>query len=298
MVVLDAITKAFVAFLATNLDEFVVIVMLFAKIAHSDFTVAQIILGVYLGFSFVTCCSLLTAFAGMIIPMKYIALLGLLPLGMGLYDFYKVCKFWCKQCRKANNNGSKSPRTPRPDSINQGSYQRFSNIGDTQFESELDHFEPYSIEGYAAIPSPSDYESPNLSIASSVDTAMEHDGEGYNLSNGSIWQLISPYVWFTRVAKWCFHPNVIFVSVLMLAEGSEEIVVFSSLFATTASRTGVVCVLLTMYLLCSGMCLAAYALVSCGSVASAVSRYSKNLLPFLLMGLGIYILQDSVLVVH
>ncbi|RYY86358.1 hypothetical protein EON63_05915 [archaeon] len=241
----------------------------------------------------------------MIVPIKYIALLGLLPLGMGLYGLYKVGKFWYKTYtgktnhNKSRNSASRSETESFTSQFDQGSYQKFSNIWDNPTESELDYIGPYSIEGYATIPSPSDYESPNLSIAeSSVDTAMEMDGYPHGLSDGSsVWQSLSPFVWFTRGIKLCFHPNVIFVSVLMLAEGSEEIVVFSSLFTTTTSRASVVCMVVTMYVLCSMMCMAAYMLMTCGSVASAISRYSKNILPFLLMGLGVLILQDSVLIV-
>eukprot|EP01031_Cornospumella_fuschlensis_P030958 gene30958-37417_t len=160
-----------------------------------------------------------------------------------------------------------------------------------KFDSELEHLEPYSIGGYASIP-----ESPNLSVAeSSVDTAMELDGDQHGPSSASIWQWLNPFMLFTWATKMCFHPNVIFVSVLMLAEGSEEIIVFSPLFATATSKFAVFCMVVTMYILCTLLCVLALLCLRCGSVASVVSRYSKNFLPLLLIALGLAILQDSAL---
>jgi cadmium resistance transport/sequestration family protein len=69
------------AFVATNLDDIVVLMMFFTNLAWRP---RQIIWGQYLGFGVLVLLSLPGYFGGRLIPTAWIGLLGLVPLGIGL----------------------------------------------------------------------------------------------------------------------------------------------------------------------------------------------------------------------
>jgi cadmium resistance protein CadD (predicted permease) len=69
------------AFIATNLDD-IVVLMIF--LANPAWRVQQVIFGQYLGFGVLVILSLPGYLGGMLIPTAWIGLLGLVPLGIGL----------------------------------------------------------------------------------------------------------------------------------------------------------------------------------------------------------------------
>ena len=70
--------------------------------------------------------------------------------------------------------------------------------------------------------------------------------------------------------------------------------VFLPLFAATTS-TGVVVTVITFYVLILLQCFLAYQIVKCSYIGKYISRYSKNIVPFVLIGLGLYVLSGSIL---
>jgi cadmium resistance transport/sequestration family protein len=71
------------AFIATNLDDIVILLLLFSQI-NSVFRRRHIIAGQYLGFTILFIASLPGLFGGLIIPLNWIGLLGLVPISMGI----------------------------------------------------------------------------------------------------------------------------------------------------------------------------------------------------------------------
>jgi cadmium resistance transport/sequestration family protein len=69
------------AFIATNLDD---IVVLMVFLANPAWRLGQVISGQYLGFGVLVLLSLPGYLGGMLIPTAWIGLLGLVPLGIGL----------------------------------------------------------------------------------------------------------------------------------------------------------------------------------------------------------------------
>ena len=86
------------------------------------------------------------------------------------------------------------------------------------------------------------------------------------------------------------------VFVTLLADGTEEVGVFVPLFATTTSISNFIARLVTFYFLLTVYIVLAYVLVSSLSVGSIISRYSKNVIPLILICLGIYVLSNSIVV--
>ncbi|MCG6134698.1 MAG: cadmium resistance transporter [Nostoc sp. LLA-1] len=71
------------AFIATNIDDIVILLLLFSQI-NSIFRRRHIIAGQYLGFTILLIASLPGLFGGLIIPLNWIGLLGLVPIAMGI----------------------------------------------------------------------------------------------------------------------------------------------------------------------------------------------------------------------
>jgi cadmium resistance transport/sequestration family protein len=80
---LSVILVGITSFIATNLDDIVVLVIFFSQV-NATFRRRQIVLGQYLGFTALLLLSLPGYFGGLVLPKAWVGLLGLLPLGVGV----------------------------------------------------------------------------------------------------------------------------------------------------------------------------------------------------------------------
>ena len=85
---LQTLIKAAIAFVATNLDDFVLLMVFFSQVP-SRFSYHQIFWGRYLGFAALIALSLPGFFGGLVLPKAYIGLLGLVPIAIGLRQLLK-----------------------------------------------------------------------------------------------------------------------------------------------------------------------------------------------------------------
>ncbi|MEH2379122.1 MAG: cadmium resistance transporter [Nostoc sp.] len=83
-----AITTGITAFTATNIDDIVILTLLFSQI-NKTFRSSHILGGQYLGFAALIIASLPGFFGGLIIPQDWIRLLGLMPIIIGLSSLLK-----------------------------------------------------------------------------------------------------------------------------------------------------------------------------------------------------------------
>ncbi|MEH2111632.1 cadmium resistance transporter [Nostoc sp.] len=83
-----AITTGITAFTATNIDDIVILTLLFSQISKT-FRSRHILAGQYLGFAALIVASLPGFFGGMIIPQDWIRLLGLMPMIIGVSSLLK-----------------------------------------------------------------------------------------------------------------------------------------------------------------------------------------------------------------
>ena len=81
MQISSALSRAIVAFAATNLDDIFVLTFFFAQ---KNLQVWRVVLGQYLGIAGLILVSLIGFFASLIIPYKWIGLLGLIPIAIGI----------------------------------------------------------------------------------------------------------------------------------------------------------------------------------------------------------------------
>lgn len=89
-----------------------------------------------------------------------------------------------------------------------------------------------------------------------------------------------------------FPPQTYKVAAVTIANGGDNVGVYIPLFA--ASGLAGMLVILTVFLVLIGVwCLAGYALARQPAVAAAMSRYGHIVVPFVLIGLGLFILLES-----
>ncbi|WP_138503671.1 cadmium resistance transporter [Nostoc sp. PA-18-2419] len=83
-----AITTGIMAFSATNIDDIVILTLLFSQV-NKTFRSRHIVSGQYLGFAALIVASLPGFFGGLIIPQSWIKLLGVIPIIIGISSLLK-----------------------------------------------------------------------------------------------------------------------------------------------------------------------------------------------------------------
>ncbi|MCC5660414.1 cadmium resistance transporter [Nostoc sp. XA010] len=78
-----AITTGAIAFIATNIDDIVILLLLFSQI-NATFRRRHIVVGQFLGFTVLLILSLSGLFGGLVLSKSWIGLLGLLPIAIGI----------------------------------------------------------------------------------------------------------------------------------------------------------------------------------------------------------------------
>jgi cadmium resistance protein CadD (predicted permease) len=84
----ELIGVAIVLFVATNLDDVFLLIAFFADPALKT---RQILIGQYVGMAALYAASVVASLTALVIPVVYIGLLGLIPIGMGVFQ---LREFW------------------------------------------------------------------------------------------------------------------------------------------------------------------------------------------------------------
>ncbi|MFS4491006.1 cadmium resistance transporter [Dietzia kunjamensis] len=89
--ILSSALQAIGLFIATNIDDIIVLSLFFARGAGQRGTTARILVGQYLGFLGILGAAVLVALgAGTFLPSKAIPYFGLIPLGLGLWAAWQA----------------------------------------------------------------------------------------------------------------------------------------------------------------------------------------------------------------
>lgn len=196
-----AIFTGITAFSATSIDELVILMLLFSKL-NSTFRLQHIIVGLYLGSIALIVVSLPGFFGGLIMPQRWIGILGLVPIVIGL-----DCLI----------NGEEDELEEV-----EAQTEEFDDIGNTSFLS----------------------------------------------------------------------PQTYSVAAIMFANGGDDIGVYVPLFASSSWES--LLVILAVFLLLVGvLCYSAYQLTRQSAIADVLTRYGEPLVPFILIGLGIFIMMEN-----
>ncbi|MFN6536130.1 MAG: cadmium resistance transporter [Nostoc sp. EkiNYC01] len=87
-------------------------------------------------------------------------------------------------------------------------------------------------------------------------------------------------------------PQIYSVAAVTVANGSDNISVYVPLFASSNLETFVVTIVI-FFLLLGIWCYAAYKLTNQKIIADVLTRYGNNIVPFVLIGLGVFIVLKS-----
>lgn len=85
----NTIVAGISAFVATNLDDIVILMLFFAQV-NSTFRPQHIVIGQYLGFGVLLLASLPGFLGELIVPKAWIGLLGLVPIAIGLHQLIQL----------------------------------------------------------------------------------------------------------------------------------------------------------------------------------------------------------------
>ena len=85
---ITAISTAIAAFIATNLDDILILTILFTQV-NKLFRRRHIVIGQYLGFILLILASLTGFFGSFLIPAQWIRFLGLLPVIFGIRSLWQ-----------------------------------------------------------------------------------------------------------------------------------------------------------------------------------------------------------------
>jgi len=96
---------------------------------------------------------------------------------------------------------------------------------------------------------------------------------------------------FAKLRRW-IPPQTYQVAMVTLANGGDNIGIYVPLFANSSLASLIV--ILVVFLLLVGLwCLIAFQLTRHPAIAHILTRYGEAIVPFVLIGLGIFILKDS-----
>ena len=80
----QAFITGITAFVATNIDDIVVLMLFFSQV-NANFRTRHIVTGQYLGFCVLLAASLPGYFGGLVLPHQWIRVLGILPIAVGIH---------------------------------------------------------------------------------------------------------------------------------------------------------------------------------------------------------------------
>ena len=90
-----SLLTSIIAYISTNIDDIFVIMILLAQAAKG--TKGQLVAGHFLGVGLITVVSMLGAFGLQNLPLKYVGILGLVPIGLGI-------KAWLDHKKRADDD--------------------------------------------------------------------------------------------------------------------------------------------------------------------------------------------------
>lgn len=85
---ISVIISAIISFISTNIDDILVLMILFSK-ADSKDKRKYVFIGQYIGIGILVLISVLGALGLSIVPEKYVGFLGLVPIFIGIKEFYE-----------------------------------------------------------------------------------------------------------------------------------------------------------------------------------------------------------------
>jgi cadmium resistance protein CadD (predicted permease) len=224
------IATAFITFTVTNIDDFGMLLIYFARAkSNQNMTTFNVYLGQFIGFTIICLLSMLGILLELFISAKYLALLGFVPLFIGLKGVYSL-------------------------------YYEKSEEEGTQSDYDYKLLKKTDEEG------------------------LEHSKE----EEPFLKRICS------NTLKVILNPQALEVALVTIGNGGDNISIYMPLFATSSFEMTIVTIIV-FYLLLFVWLLFTSNIVGIKVVLEFLEKYQKYLIPIVFIGLGFYILSDSIL---
>jgi len=253
-----ALLAATIAFVATNLDDLLVLTVFFAQSDGVHFKPWHVVVGQYMGFTVLVGISMVGFAGSAFVPQQWLGILGILPIGIGLWKLFVLFR------------GEK----------NDDDDNEQKNVDQDNVESDSNRKEEHSLPAEESQEDVEDVERETLIPRKQAEPQAQ-----------------APSCWtrFKNVLEKIFNPHIVMVGLVTIANGGDNIAIYVPLFAS-ADPGQVIIIVVVFYTMVAIWCFVSAALIQCQFVASALSRYGAYIIPIALIGLGFYIFYSAALI--
>eukprot|EP01116_Phalansterium_solitarium_P014523 TRINITY_DN32230_c0_g1_i1.p1 TRINITY_DN32230_c0_g1~~TRINITY_DN32230_c0_g1_i1.p1 ORF type:complete len:321 (+),score=-19.61 TRINITY_DN32230_c0_g1_i1:161-1123(+) len=295
----STLASAVVAFAATNVDDITVLLAFFAESVSgkSEMKTAHVFLGQYVGFIILVAISLAGYAVSYFLPGGLIGFLGFVPLGMGLKWLYDLIKEHI-EARRSEDTGDTIVELPSVGGV-QNVESVEPNISSTLenggvLDMVMESVEPNSSGSLENGAEHQTTEEPRLILqetepVSHLSIAIHEAETGTDGQDSRFGRFkMSMHKVLSRIIS----PQTLKVTGATLGNGGDNVGIYIPLFAQTAGweiavTVGIFLIMLFIW------CFAAYLLVSRPFVLKFFEKYGRYIVPFILIGLGLYIIINS-----
>lgn len=249
----ELLLTALLSYLATNIDDFLILINFFTEISlrKTSMRVRHVFFGQYVAFSLLLLISSISYFLSFVVPNEMLGFLAFIPILIGLKHIFLLVRH-----RYQHRHGTIDSIIPTdPISTVQLEIVRMRNPSDGNIQYEIKRSEQGNPDNS---PSP---------------------------SNENRWK-------FFRCFSWIFSLSTLKVMSITLANSGDNISIYSSLFAQASYWQILLYIAIYMILLFIWLILSYY-LISYGPIFEFVDKYSQYLIPIVFIGIGIHILISS-----
>ncbi|CAF3941384.1 unnamed protein product [Rotaria sordida] len=250
----EIIGTAFVSYIVTNIDDLVILMNFFteATISSSSLKVHHIFIGQYVGFSILLGVSLIGFGVSYALPVKMLGFLGFLPIILGIKGIIEII---IEEYKKST-----------------------ININDIIPNDNISTIELETIRYRNDI---------NEQIISEFTIQQQEITNSINSS-----RTLKFKEKLLKFLSHCFNLQALKVASITLANGSDNIAIYTSLFAqATKWQIGVyIAIFLIMVLIWLLFC---YFFINFRLILSFAQKYAHYIVPLAFIGIGIYIVIES-----
>jgi cadmium resistance protein CadD (predicted permease) len=247
---------AFFSFVATNIDDLIVLMSFFteATISNSSLKVRHVFIGQYLGFIIILAASLIGYGISYAVPVEMLGFLGFLPIILGIKGIIEII---IEEFRKTNIDINDIIPNDEISTVELETI-RYRNDDDGQITFELTTQQQQQQNNI--IPSaPS-----NIQFKQKILILLSH----------------------------CFNLQTLKITSITLANSGDNIAIYTPLFAQASKwQIGVyIAIFLAMVFIWLIFC---YFFINFRPILSLAQKYAHYLVPIVFVGIGIYIIVTS-----
>jgi cadmium resistance protein CadD (predicted permease) len=291
------IGKALAAFIATEIDDYLWLLILFARTqTNPEYKAKYVCIGQLCAFTLIYVISLIGIVFGLFLNDKYLGAIGFIPILIGLNLLREQLMEHCNCCDRTTTEGSDGryfEKVPNDTDTDTESYYETSELDvdliqphhhqEGRHHHQLGH---HHSHGHGSIEEGKGEENKGIDEEKeddekAIEEEYDHDLEESAIARG-----------FNSAFSHVFHRQALQAFVITLMNSGDNVAIYIPLFAT-ASASALIVIFVTFYVCVALLLLAAYHTARFKQVADIFDKYGHWLVPVLLIGLGAFIIAES-----